>query len=193
MAGRLRTELDRVDELLEGLLALARVQHGAMPASDIVALDAVLADAVGARSADIEAAGLSVRQDGLCQLPVMGSEIMLRRMLDNVVDNAIGHNHVHGWIAVTASAGPAAVRVVVENGGPVLDKDQVSQLAQPFRRLGVDRTGSDRGSGLGLSIVSAIAVAHGGSLELHARAEGGLQVVITLPLAVSRALAGASS
>ena len=193
LAGRLRTELDRTDELLEGLLVLARAQHGVLPARDVVAMDSVVTDAVGARSADVDAAGLSVRQDGGCALPVTGSAVMLRRMVDNVVDNAIVHNASHGWIAVSTWAGPDTGRIVVENGGPVLDQDQVSQLAQPFRRLGADRVGSDRGSGLGLSIVAAIAAAHGGSLELQARPEGGLRVTVTLPLAASPALAGAPS
>jgi len=193
LAGRLRTELDRTDELLEGLLVLARAQHGVLPARDVVAMDSVVTDAVGARSADVDAAGLSVRQDGGCALPVTGSAVMLRRMVDNVVDNAIVHNAAHGWIAVSTWAGPDTGRIVVENGGPVLDQDQVSQLAQPFRRLGADRVGSDRGSGLGLSIVAAIAAAHGGSLELRARPEGGLRVTVTLPLAASPALAGAPS
>jgi signal transduction histidine kinase len=193
LARRLRTELDRTDELLEGLLVLARAQHGVLPARDVVAMDSVVTDAIGARSADVDAAGLSVRQDGGCALTVTGSPVMLRRMVDNVVDNAIVHNAAHGWIAISTWAGPGTGRIVVENGGPVLDPDEVSQLAQPFRRLGADRVGSDRGSGLGLSIVAAIAAAHGGSLELRARPGGGLRAAITLPLAASPALAGAPS
>jgi signal transduction histidine kinase len=193
LANRLRAELDRVSELLEGLLVLARAQHGALPNREIVALNEVVSDAVRTRSAAIEAAGLSFRLAGDALLPVAGSGVMLRRMVDNVIDNAIVHNAPHGWIAVGSWASQGTGRVVVENGGPVLDQDQVSQLAQPFRRLGADRVGSDRGSGLGLSIVAAIAAAHGGSLELRARPEGGLQVAITLPLAASPALAGAPS
>jgi signal transduction histidine kinase len=193
LASRLRTELDRTDELLEGLLVLARAQHGALPARDVVGLDAVVTDAFGARSADIRDAGITMRQDGARALQVTGSEVMLRRMVDNVVDNAIVHNTPHGWIAISTWAGLGTGRIVVENGGLLLDQDQVSQLAQPFRRLGADRVGSDGGSGLGLSIVAAIAAAHGGSLELRARAEGGLHVTITLPLAASPALAGAQS
>jgi signal transduction histidine kinase len=86
----------------------------------------------------------------------------------------------------------------VENGGPILDQEQVAQLAQPFRRLGPDgasvgRIATGGGSGLGLSIVAAIAAAHGGELDLNARPEGGLRVVITLPLAAAAGLAGASS
>ena len=84
----------------------------------------------------------------------------------------------------------------MENGGPVLAQEQVAQLAQPFRRLGPGGTSAGRiatgaGSGLGLSIVAAIAAAHGGTLDLCARPDGGLRVVITLPLAPAATLAGA--
>lgn len=190
---RLRAELDRIEELLEGLLVLARAQHGVLPNRDIVAVDAVVADAVDFRSADIDAAGLRVQLAGDARLPVAGSSVMLRRMVDNLVDNAIVHNDPQGWIAVAMWAGHDTCRIVVENGGPLLDQDQVSQLAQPFRRAGADRVSSERGSGLGLSIVTAIAAAHSGRVELRARPEGGLQVAVTLPRAVSPAMMGARS
>jgi signal transduction histidine kinase len=193
LASRLRTELDRVDELLEGLLVLARAQHGALPNREVVALNAVVAEAVQTRSAAIDAAGLRIQLAGDIAVRVAGSDVMLRRMVDNVIENAIVHNQPHGWIAVATWAGQETCRVVVENGGRVLEQAEISQLAQPFRRLGADRIGSDRGSGLGLSIVAAIAAAHGGSLDLRARSEGGLQVVITLPVAASPELAGVPS
>lgn len=63
----------------------------------------------------------------------------------------------------------------------MLDERAVAQLAQPFRRIGFERTRSKPGFGLGLSIVAAVADAHGGTLELHARPEGGLGVQIALP------------
>jgi len=102
-------------------------------------------------------------------------------MADNLVDNATRHNQPGGWIrAETTSNGPIA-RLVVENGGPILDQDMVASLAQPFRRLGTDRTGSANGTGLGLSIVEAVASAHGGVLRPQARPEGGLRAVVELP------------
>ncbi|MEH1128864.1 ATP-binding protein [Micromonospora sp. CPCC 206061] len=55
------------------------------------------------------------------------------------------------------------------------------RLAEPFKRLAADRTGSDAGSGLGLSIVAAIVTAHGGHLDLRPRPEGGLRVTVHLP------------
>jgi len=121
---------------------------------------------------------------------VTGSPALLSRLAENVIDNAIGHNPAGGWVSVATGADGRLAYLVVENGGDVLDQRQVAELGQPFRRLGADRTGSDTGSGLGLSIVAAIASAHLGTLDLRARPEGGLRVSITLPLAVP---AGAAS
>ena len=66
----------------------------------------------------------------------------------------------------------------------MLDPDQVKALTQPFRRIGAERTGSDKGAGMGLAIVSSIVEVHGGTLDLEALPDGGLHVVVTLPLAV---------
>lgn len=183
LAARLRGELDRIDELLEGLLLLARAQHGALPAGEIVMLDEAVAAAVTARAPAIAVASLTLRQDGASGATVVGSQALLRRMVDNVVDNAIIHNRPAGWITVGTRAGPRSACIVVENGGPMLDQDEVDQLAQPFRRLGADRISAERGSGLGLSIVAATVAAHGGKLDLRARPAGGLRVTIELPLA----------
>lgn len=183
LADRLRNELNRVDDLLEGLLVLARAHHGAPAAREILVLDDAVAAAVAVRAPAVAEASLTLRQAGISGATVAGSQALLRRMVDNVVDNAILHNERTGWITVGTWAGPSTARIVIENGGPVLDQAQVDLLAQPFTRLGGDRVGSERGSGLGLSIVAAIVAAHGGKLDLRARPDGGLRVTIELPLA----------
>jgi len=192
LADRLRGELDRVDGLLDGFLALARAQHGDLPGQATLSLEYITAAALAVRARAISNRRLTVHhaasQDGTW---VAGSQALVCRMVDNVLDNAIGHNRVGGWISVTTGADGRHAHLVVETGGDVLDQEQVSQLAQPFRRLGADRTGSDHGSGLGLSIVEAIATAHGGTLDLRARPEGGLRVSIALPLAAAGQLTGA--
>jgi hypothetical protein len=191
LAGRLRTELDRADQLLDGLLVLARAQHGALPGQATLLLGDIVSGALAARADDITAKRLTV-QDGSdgCGARVEGSQPLLSRMAGNVIDNAVRHNHDEGWIRIAAQADGATARLVVENGGQILDQQQVAQLAEPFRRLGAERTGSDAGAGLGLSIVAAIAEAHGGTLSLHARAGGGLRVTIQLPLATGMARVG---
>ena len=185
LAGRLRTELDQVDRLLEGFLTLARAQHhAALPGHDMVSLDNAVAAALAVRADAIAARHLTVDHGGHRGgegIWVTGNQTLLCRMIDNVIDNAIAHNYDGGWIRVTTGADGFAW-MMAETGGPVLDQRLVAELAQPFRRLTADRTGSGQGAGLGLSIVSAIAAAHGGVLDLQARPDGGLRVGIGLPL-----------
>lgn len=188
LTDRLRTELDHVDRLLEGFLTLARTQHGALTDRATLSLSRTVSAALQARAADITDKHLTVHDRDLHNNAwTHGNRTLLSRMVDNVLDNAITHNHDGGWIRVATTADSATAVLTVETGGHILDLTQVALLAQPFQRLGVDRTGSDNGSGLGLSIVAAIATAHGGRLNLRARPEGGLRVTITLPLAVAPA------
>ena len=184
LADQVRAELDKVDQLLDGLLVLARAQHGALPGRAVLPLDYVVSAALAAQEDAITARNLTVQHvSGSDGIWVEGSQPLLRRMADNVIGNAVCHNRDGGWIRITTTAGNGAARLTIENGGDILDPAQAAGLAQPFRRLGADRTGSDDGAGLGLSIVAAITQAHCGSLQLHARPGGGLKVTITLPLA----------
>jgi signal transduction histidine kinase len=192
LAGRLRTELDRIDRLLEAFLVLARAQHRSMPGQAVLPLDYIVSSALADQAAAIRAMDLTV-QDPSSQGDawVAGNPALLTRMVENVIDNAVCHNTPGGWIAVTIRAHGGGVRLVVENGGQVLDPRQVAELSQPFRRLEADRIGMDKGSGLGLSIVAAIAEAHNGTLDLQARPGGGLRVCVDLPAASASVPAGA--
>jgi signal transduction histidine kinase len=186
LADRLRTELDQVDRLLEGLLTLARAQHGALPERVAVSLGRTVSAALDARAADIAAKGLTLHGDGGRDGAwTRGDPTLLARMAGNLIDNAIVHNHDGGWIRVAATAGGANTLLLVETGGRILDGAEVARLTRPFQRLGPDRTGSGDGSGLGLSIVGAVVAAHGGELELYARPEGGLRVTVSLPRAAA--------
>jgi signal transduction histidine kinase len=182
LAGKVREGLDRADRLLEGLLALARAQHGAVPDRAAVSLPGVVAAALADRAEAIARMGVTVDR-ALLDAPVAGSEALLCGMVENLVDNAVRHNERGGWIRVETGTDGAAARLVVETGGRAFDDREVRELAQPFRRLGGDRTRSENGTGLGLSIVVAIAAAHGGALLLRARAEGGLRAEVVLPRA----------
>jgi signal transduction histidine kinase len=190
LASKIRKGLDRADLLLEGFLMLARAENGFLGDETTLCLGQAASSALAERSEAIAAMKLTV--DQACHdAPVHGSAVLLTRMIENVIDNAVRHNQPGGWIQVTTHADGPQAQLTVETGGRVLDEQQVSKLAQPFRRLGADRTGSGNGTGLGLSIVAAIAAAHDGTLDLHARPQGGLRAVITLPAADRTAVAGA--
>lgn len=179
LADRFRTELDRVDRLLEGFLVLARAQHGGLDNAPVSLRD-LASEAVTARAADISAKNLTVDSDLHATASTQGSPTLLARMVENVIDNAIVHNEHGGWIRIATNDGPDGVDLVVETGGAVLDQERVDGLAQPFQRLVADRTAT-AGTGLGLSIVGAVTDAHGGHLRLLALPEGGLRVAISLP------------
>jgi signal transduction histidine kinase len=181
LADRLRTPLDQVDQLLDGFLVLARTQHGALTTSGAVDVADLVVQAVRGRAAEIAAKRLSVTEELRPGMGTRGDAALLSRMVQNVVDNAVAHNEEDGWIRLETFRQGAEVRLVVETGGRVLDQRDVDRLTRPFERLGAERTGSENGSGLGLSIVDAIASAHRGRLELLARHQGGLRVEIGLP------------
>src|SRR5216683_2720322 len=188
LAGRLRAELDKIDRLLEAFLVLARAQHRALPGRAVIPLDYVVGAALADQAAAIRAMNLTVQEAGsLGSAWVTGSQALVTRMVENLIDNAVCHNTEGGWIRIVSRTAAGRADLVVENGGPLLDQQQVAGLSEPFRRIGADRTGSDKGSGLGLSIVAAIAEAHGGTVDLQARSAGGLRVTISLPESAAQA------
>jgi signal transduction histidine kinase len=148
LSAKVRKGLDRAERLIEGLLLLARARHAAAADGTVISLGQAAKAALAERSAAIEILGLTVEQ-ALADAPVLGSEILLARMTDNVIDNAVSHNRPGGWIRVTTVTEGRLARLSVETGGRVLGQREVSRLGQPFRRLGAERTGSDTGTGLG--------------------------------------------
>jgi signal transduction histidine kinase len=189
LASKLREGLDQADRLVESFLALARAQQGTLADLTSVSLPQLVSATLAACREAIAGKGLQVRQT-LSDARVIGSQTLLARLVENLIDNAIRYNAPGGLIVVATSDDGAAAHLVVESDGPLLDERKVQELGQPFRRLGADRTAVDGSIGLGLSIVAAITSAHGGSLGLHARPEGGLRVVITLPHARQRRAPG---
>jgi signal transduction histidine kinase len=189
----LRVDLDHADQLLESFLTLARAENGQLDERNRVALEPLIRSALSDRADQIAAKELTVETD-LAAVEIAGSPTLLRRMLENVIENAVRHNQPGGSIEI-ALAPPHGrrARVIIDSSGPVLDQAAVTQLVRPFKRLSQDRTGSQDGHGLGLSIVAAVAAAHDGLLDLHARAEGGLRVQITLPAAAIQQLAEATT
>ena len=190
LADRLRRELDHVDRLLESFLTLAHTQQGPLGDESTVSLAQLARLALERRADAISTMRIDVEHQMRPDAWVTGSETLLSRMVGNLIDNAIGHNQPGGWVRVTTTVDETRAQLIVENGGPLLDPDEVNNLTQPFRRIGAARTGSDDGFGLGLAIVSSIVEVHRGTLGLEVLTDGGLRVSITLPL-TARTAAGA--
>jgi two-component system osmolarity sensor histidine kinase EnvZ len=107
-----------------------------------------------------------------------------RRMVENLIENAIRHGGEHGTVDVEVTAGTANVCVVVADRGPGLSVEQLASAGTPFLRWAGTESDSRRraGLGLGLYITRALAEREGGRLELAARPGGGLCATLHLPL-----------
>ncbi|HEU4396337.1 MAG TPA: ATP-binding protein [Actinomycetota bacterium] len=181
MAERVREATERSERLIEGLLTLARSERQ-LRAGEPADLSLAAADALSVARPEAERLGLRV-SSVLGGAPVAGDGPLLERLVANLVENAVRHNVAGGWLEVdTGLAGGRAVARVA-NGGRPIPPEQVAGLFEPFRRLDGDRTGSDRGAGLGLSIVRSVAAAHGGTASARAIPDGGLEVTVDLPAA----------
>jgi signal transduction histidine kinase len=173
---------EQQERLIEGLLTLARSQRG-LDRYEPLDLAAIAEEVLLARWPEAEQRGLTVTT-GLQPAPVLGDAPLAERLMANLVDNAIRHNLPRGAIEVGTAVWAGHAVVSVFSTGPAIPPDQVDRLFQPFHRGAPrDRAAGHDGLGLGLSIVAAIAQAHGAWLQAHALPGGGLGVRAGFPLA----------
>lgn len=175
LASDIVAETDRMDQLIGDLLELARLDEqrsaGVRESLDLAVL---VADEVDPGTADVE-----VRAGG--PVIVEGNEGMLRRLLRNLVDNAARHASDHVSVLVQVDAARALVEVHDDGAGvPVAERETVFER---FTRLDEARGRDAGGAGLGLALVKAIAVQHGGDVFVGESAElGGARFVVELPV-----------
>ena len=184
-AERVRGATDRSEHLIESLLTLSRSEAEAAAKPELVDLAAAVELAVEGVEPELREHGIAFRTDLGCA-SARGDRRLLERLVANLVENAVRHNIPGGSVYVSTHVSDGNARLRVENSGPVVPAERVGELLEPFQRLSRHAPGS--GAGLGLSIVRSVADAHGGSLDIAARPEGGLRVDVALPAALSRGL-----
>jgi signal transduction histidine kinase len=174
---KIRTVTDESEHLVMSLLALAKSERGLDHRTPV---DLAAVAQVTISSPPLGGDGLRV-DASLQPAVVAGDRALLQRMIGNLVDNATRYNVQDGWVRMGTGVSDGRVFVRVANSGRQIPAHLVSLLFEPFRRLDGDRMADRGGAGLGLSIVRAIATAHGGQACATPLAEGGLEVMITLP------------
>jgi signal transduction histidine kinase len=182
---KIRTVTDESEHLVMSLLALAKSERGLDHRSmvDLAAIARVAVDQPplsGTLNPSLAGEGLRI-ETALDRAVVSGDRALLQRMIGNLVDNATRYNLRDGWVRMATGSSNGHVFVSVSNSGRKIPEQSASLLFEPFRRLDGDRLSDRGGAGLGLSIVRAIATAHGGQASATPLAEGGLEVLVTLP------------
>ncbi|MCO6007017.1 ATP-binding protein [Actinoallomurus purpureus] len=162
--------------LLESLLTLAGSEHGRGRAEPID-LAGLAEQAVRDRAAELDRHGLRVKAM-IRPATLSGDPALIGRLVANLCDNAVHYNVPGGVVEVSTRRAADQALLVVSNTGPVVPPEEVDRLFEPFQRM---RRVADDHHGLGLSIVRAIAVAHGAVLTAHAHPEGGLTVESSFP------------
>ncbi|MCG7206229.1 MULTISPECIES: sensor histidine kinase [Streptomyces] len=172
---------ERSEQLVEGLLLLARSDNQIVERKP-VDLAEVASQAVDQVHAEAEAKGVEIRGQRKPAV-VQGNGVLLERIALNLLQNAVRYNVAEdGWVEVTTEVQHGQAVLSVSNTGPVVPAYEIDNLFEPFRRLRTERTGSDKGVGLGLSIVRSVARAHGGHITAQPREGGGLVMRVTLPV-----------
>jgi two-component system, OmpR family, sensor kinase len=173
-------ESERMSVLVDDLLLLARLDEGRPLEREPVELEQVVREAVET--------ALAVEPDRPIDLvtvpaPVLGDRERLRQIIDNLLGNVRAHTPpgapVH--VRVTNSDGEALVEV--EDSGPGLDAEEAERVFERFYRADQSRSRASGGVGLGLSIVAAVAEAHGGTVAAESEPGKGTTFRIALPLA----------
>ncbi|MFF1452801.1 sensor histidine kinase [Streptomyces sp. NPDC058274] len=172
---------ERSEQLVEGLLLLARSDNQIVERKP-VDLAEVASRAVDQVLSEADAKGVEIRGERAPAI-VQGNGVLLERIALNLVQNAVRYNVPEdGWVEVTTEIQHGHAVLVVSNTGPVVPAYEIDNLFEPFRRLRTERTGSDKGVGLGLSIARSVARAHGGHIAAVPREGGGLVMRVTLPI-----------
>jgi two-component system OmpR family sensor kinase len=181
MAGISR-ESERMSELVDDLLLLARLDEGEALEREPVDLAELAAEAVDtARAVDpSHPIALEARP-----AEVLGDRARLRRVLDNLLGNVRAHTPPGTPAKVRVAADGETAVIEVADEGPGLQAEELEHVFRRFYRADPSRSRENGGVGLGLSIVAAIAEAHDGAVSATGEAGSGATFRVTLPLSTT--------
>jgi two-component system OmpR family sensor kinase len=178
---RIEEESIRMTGLVDDMLVLARLDQGRPLEEEPIDLQAIATDAVADARAVAPQRDIKLTSSG--PVIVNGDDTRLRQVLGNLVRNAIVHTPPQTPIDVTLSTEDSVARLSVTDHGPGLDPEEVDRIFEPFYRADPSRSRDSGGAGLGLSIVSAVVIAHRGHVMVRETDGGGATFEVELPLA----------
>jgi two-component system, OmpR family, sensor kinase len=178
---RIEQEGERMGELVEELLLLARLDQGLPLEREPVEMAAVVEAAVDAARASDPERPIDLDTQG--PLVVLGAESRLRQVVDNLLTNARVHTPAATPVHVRLASEDERVVLEVSDEGPGVPAEEADRIFERFHRIDRSRARSQGGVGLGLAIVRSVVEAHGGAVAYGPRPAGGSVFHVTLPLA----------
>jgi two-component system, OmpR family, sensor kinase len=179
VAAGIRTETARMDRLVTDLLTLARLDEGIPVERTPVELVSLVSEAV--RTATAVGPEWPVHFSATRPVEITGDKDRLRQVVDNLLANVRAHTPPGTPATVRVEQLGDAAEIVVRDSGPGMPADEARRVFERFFRADKARTRPHGGSGLGLSIVSAIVAAHGGTVTAESAPGRGMTVTVRLP------------
>ena len=186
---RIESEAQRMSVMVDDLLLLANLDQGRPLLREPFDLGAVLAEMVADHA--LLHPGWPIEYSAEADGAVTGDELRLRQAVANLLANARAHTPPGTHIAVTLTGSGSDRTITVSDDGPGIATEDVPHLFERFFRVDPSRARHSGGSGLGLSIVQAIAEAHGGSVSAESAPGAGATFTITLPAVAAAEVAAA--
>jgi two-component system sensor histidine kinase CpxA len=180
----MQADLDRLNGMIGQVLELTRfeLQTGSGSHGE-VDLQGILEDVVESANYEGRGARKTVRLESAGACLVHGDDAALRSCIENIVRNALQYSDAGGVVEVMLERrGDGWVMVGVEDSGPGVPEDQLTNILAPFFRVPGASEGHPHGSGLGLSISARVVARHGGTIAVSNRKPHGLAVSIMLPV-----------
>lgn len=177
--GQIADEAQRLSELVEGLLALARAESGRNPDPRPVEL-------VGATRLAVDRVNMAGHRPrvrfvtAVSSIAVLSTPAEVATVLDNLIANA--QRYARALVRVSLLPASGAVRVVVDDDGPGIPVEHRERIFDRFYRAEPDRTRDTGGSGLGLALVADVVHRRGGSLRADVSPESGARVEVRWPV-----------
>jgi heavy metal sensor kinase len=176
-------EISRLTRLAERLLFLCREDAGLSGATlQTIPLADLVRDACDVMQAVADAKGVALRVESLDASQVKGDEIQLRRLMFNLLDNAVKYTPAGGTVSVRTDTAGELVQIVVADTGIGIPDEHLPRVFDRFYRVDSARGMEPDGAGLGLAISRAIAEAHGGSIGIASAGRQGTSVTVRLPV-----------
>ncbi len=178
---RIEEESVRMSALVDDMLLIARLDQGRPLEAKPVDLQVIARDA--AADARAVAPQRAITLDAPSAVVVSGDDTRLRQVVGNLVRNALVHTPPTTPVDIAVTTVNGTAHLEVADHGPGLKAEDRERIFEPFYRADASRSRDSGGAGLGLSIVNAVVVAHGGRVQVRETGGGGATFDVELPLA----------
>ena len=175
----LKEQTERLSKLVKTLLEMSEMNT--IERADAVELTALIEEVLADLSPMAEKRQISLLQEATGEVLLQGSDILLYRLLFNLVENAIRYNKEGGAVRVSAEERADTVEILVQDTGSGIPEADRETIFQPFFRVDKSRSRAYGGVGLGLTLVRKIVELHGGTIRIAESGEGGTTFAVCLP------------